>query len=142
MKGSKAFVLDPGRIYLNKEGKYPRGSVKKEDEEMILAELTELFQNLEKDGKKVIKKVFRKEEVYSGPHLEKAPDLILLPNKGFNLRGNITKTEIFDKDIFTGMHTQEDAFLFVKTSTQIEIPENPKVIDVVSIINKIKGDVE
>lgn len=137
---SKAFALDPGRIYLNKEGKYPKGSVKKEDEEKILAELTSIFQNLEKDGKKVIKKIFRKEEVYSGPHLDKAPDLILLPNNGFNLRGNITKTEVFDKDIFTGMHTQDDAFLFVKTSKQIEIPENPKVIDVVPIINKMKGD--
>lgn len=137
---SKAFALDPGRIYLNKEGKYPKGSVKKEDEEKILAELTTVFQNLEKDGKKVIKKIFRKEDVYSGLLMDKAPDLILLPNKGFNLRGNITKNEIFDKDIFTGMHTQDDAFLFVKTSKQINISDNPKVVDVVPIINKIKGE--
>ncbi|MBW3002143.1 alkaline phosphatase family protein [Candidatus Woesearchaeota archaeon] len=141
MKAStKAFALDPGRIYLNKEGKYPKGTVKKEDEEKILQELTNVFQNLEKDGKKVIKKIFRKEDVYSGPYLDDAPDLILMANKGFNLRGTLAKKELFGTDIFTGMHTQDDAFLFVKTPKSIKIPENPCVIDVVKIMNEIKGD--
>jgi predicted AlkP superfamily phosphohydrolase/phosphomutase len=141
MKAStKAFALDPGRIYLNKEGKYPKGTVKKEDEGKILQELTTVFQNLEKDGKKVIKKIFRKEDVYSGPYLDDAPDLILMANKGFNLRGTLAKKELFGTDIFTGMHTQDDAFLFVKTPKSINMPENPCVTDVVKIMNEIKGD--
>lgn len=136
---SRAFALDPGRIYLHKESKYPKGSVKKEDEEKILKELTVIFQDLEKDGKKVVKKIFRKEDVYSGPHMDDAPDLILLPNRGFNLRGNIAKTEIFDKDIFTGMHTQEDAFLYVKTPKSISMQDKPNVTQIVNLIKSIKG---
>ena len=136
---SRAFALDPGRIYLHKENKYPKGSVKKEDEEKILKELTVIFQDLEKDGKKVVKKIFRKEDVYSGPHMDDAPDLILLPNRGFNLRGNIAKTEIFDKDIFTGMHTQEDAFLYVKTPKSISMQDKPNVTQIVNLIKSIKG---
>jgi hypothetical protein len=38
------------------------------------------------------------------------------------------------------MHTQDDAFLFVKTPKSINMPENPCVTDVVKIMNEIKGD--
>jgi len=136
-KGSKAFALDPGRIYINFEGKFPQGSVKQEDKDKIIAELTELFKKMEKDGEKIIKSINKKEEIFSGPLAEKGPELVLLSNSGFNLRGNIAKDIIYEKDIFAGKHTQDDAFLFVKTPKKIEIPENIKVSDVVGIINQI-----
>ena len=139
MEDTKAFALDPARIYLNRERNYPKGSVKEEDEDKIINQLVEIFDKLEKDGEKVIKRVYRKEEIYYGKYLDRAPDLILLSNPGFSLRGNIGKGEIFTKGIFSGMHTQDDAFLFVKNKKNKNlIPDNPKVSDIVGILNKLK----
>ncbi|MEE8168654.1 MAG: alkaline phosphatase family protein [Candidatus Hydrothermarchaeales archaeon] len=138
-EGTKAFALEPARIYLNKKGKYPRGSVEKEDEESILQELSELFRALEKDDKKVVKKVYRKDEIYSGEYLEKAPDLVLLGEPGFNLRAGLDKDTLFEQDHFKGKHTQDDAFLFVKAHNAEEaVPEEPSVTDVVGILRRMR----
>ena len=139
-KGSKAFALDPGRIFINLKDKYPKGSVDSKDKEKVMKKITEIFENLEKSGKKVIKKVYRKQDLYEGPYTENAADLILLSNPGFNLRGSLGKDEVFSKEVFTGKHRQDNAFLFVNTENKDLIPKNPKVRDVVRIMNKLKGD--
>ncbi|MEE9613241.1 MAG: alkaline phosphatase family protein [Desulfatiglandales bacterium] len=138
-EGTKAFALEPARIYLNKKGKYPKGSVEKEAEEGVVQELSELFKGLERDGKRVIKKVYRKNEIYSGKCLEKAPDLVLLGEPGFNLRASLNKDKIFEEDHFKGKHTQHDAFLFVKAQNAEEVvPEEPSVTDIVKIIDRVR----
>ncbi|MDD5454422.1 MAG: alkaline phosphatase family protein, partial [Candidatus Ratteibacteria bacterium] len=70
---TKAFALDPARIYINLKDKYPRGKVEQKEKDKIIEDLKVLFASLEYNGKKVIKKLFRKEEIYSGPLLEHAP---------------------------------------------------------------------
>jgi predicted AlkP superfamily phosphohydrolase/phosphomutase len=135
---TKAFALDPSRIYLNKKGKYPSGHVEKQDEEIILNEIMEIFKNLDKDGRKVIKRVYRKEEIYHGPYLEKAPDLVLLSEPGFNLRGNLDEEGTFTKKIFTGKHTQENAFLFVNTKQKV-IPKNLSVFKFLEVLNNLEN---
>ena len=135
---TKAFALDPSRIYVNLEGKYPAGSVKPEDKERVIEDLVSLFELLEIDGRKVVKKIFRCEEIYYGPYLDYAPDLVLLSNKGLNLRANIKAKQLFDEGIFTGKHSQEDAFLVVKGRYNDDIvPEMPTVADIVAIKNKL-----
>ncbi len=110
---TKAFALDPARIYINLKNKYPCGSVDLRDKEKVLRDLEALFKSVECEGRKVIKKIFRKEEIYSGPFLDEAPDLILLGERGFNLKANVKSNNLFDKAIFTGKHTQHDAFLLL-----------------------------
>ncbi|MHA1834575.1 MAG: alkaline phosphatase family protein, partial [Candidatus Baldrarchaeia archaeon] len=39
-----------------------------------------------KTGEELAKEVFRKEEIYSGKYLDKAPDIIILPNEGYDIR--------------------------------------------------------
>lgn len=138
--GTRAFALDPSRIYLNKEGKYPRGSVAKSEEEQLIQELTELFYSLEWRGKKVVKRVFRKEEIYCGPYVNRAPDLVLLPENGFNLKAGLFRKEVFeDEDELSGKHNPE-AFLYVKGSKADEVvPEAPSLEDVLPIIWKLEG---
>ncbi|KYK32399.1 MAG: hypothetical protein AYK19_15555 [Theionarchaea archaeon DG-70-1] len=136
-KGTKAFALDPGRIYINKKGKYPSGCIDHEEEEGLLHELVDTFTSLEKDGEKVIKKVYSKDEIYHGQYIGCAPDLVLLPRKGFNLKGGITPESVFDTDVLSGKHTQEDAFLYGKSNTHV--PENPSVEDVVPLLKRIMG---
>jgi len=136
--GTTAFALDPARIYINLEGKYPRGSVKPENRETIIDKLEAGLRSLEVNGKKVIERICRKEEIYEGPHLHRAPDLVLLPNKGFNLKGGLKATKLFEKDIFTGKHSQKDAFLLINKPIPDIIQKNPSVCDVVRVINKLK----
>lgn len=114
---TRAFCLDPGRIYVNLKRRFPQGSVLPGREyEQLLDELASRLDGLSfetADGKteKVLRRVFRKEELFRGPFATAAPDLVLLANPGSNLKGATTRTEVFDtQSPFTGMHTQDDAF--------------------------------
>lgn len=137
--GTKAFALDPARIYLNYKDKYPCGTIERVDAEDILDRLDKIFRDLEVDGRKVIKDIYRKQELYSGPYLENAPDMVLVAEKGFNLKGSVKADKLADKAIFTGKHTQHDAFLVVKgLSNNDAIPDSPSVTDVISIFQNTK----
>ena len=135
--GTQAFALEPSRIYLNLEGKFPRGSVRPEEADDVLEELTDLFTKLKWDGKKVVKKVWRKEDIYHGPYMEDAPDLVLIPNEGFAFISRISGREVFKKSNLTGKHN-EDAFLYVRGKENAPlIPSDPSVEDVVKIMRAL-----
>jgi predicted AlkP superfamily phosphohydrolase/phosphomutase len=138
--GTRAFALDPARIYINLEGKYPRGSVSPEHKETTINELEVCLNTLKVKGKKVIKRICRKEEIYEGPYLEQAPDLVLLSNKGFDLKAGLRATKLFEKGALSGKHTQEDAFLLVNGASEDILPQNVSVRDVVGILNKFKNE--
>ena len=131
---SLAFALDPARIYLNLRGKYPKGRLGKEDREIVLRDLEGLFSSLEVEGKKVIKSIYRKEEIYKGPFLESAPDLVLVGEKGFNLKANIKAPYLSDKGIFTGKHTQDNAFILVNRDLLKSSSGKTSVFDVAKIV--------
>jgi len=111
-EGSRAFALDPSRIYLNLRGKYPKGCVSEEQVCRLREELVEKLQNLQCDGLKVVQRVFRREEVYSGPLAEQGPDLVVLSQRGFDLKGSLRQSEVFGRSGLEGMHTWDDAFFF------------------------------
>jgi len=110
-ENSKAFVLDPSRIYIHLKNKFKRGNVKKEDYDLIRKDLKQMFSEIEIDGNKVFKKIFYKEEVYSGKFLDNAPDIILLSNYGYDLKAGITKETLYSESDFEGMHSQDNALL-------------------------------
>lgn len=130
-EGTKAFALDPGRIYINRKGRYPRGEV--EGSEELIEDIIASFDDLKYDGEPVIKKVRKKDEIYSGKYLDKAPDLVLTPNKGFNLKGGVKYDEIFEQNVFNGKHTEHNAFLYCNN---LELPDDPVIEDVSKLINR------
>jgi len=136
--GTRAFALDPARIYINSEDKYPRGSVKPAERETLLNELESCISSLEVNGNKVVERICHKEEIYEGPYIDLAPDMVLLPTKGFNLKGNIKASKLTGKGIFTGKHSQKDAFLLINKPSEAIIPENPSVADIVGIIDSLR----
>jgi predicted AlkP superfamily phosphohydrolase/phosphomutase len=134
---TKAFALDPGRIYINLKGKYPYGEIDNQDRERVLEDLEALFATLQIDNKRVIRDVYRKEEIYSGPYLDKAPDLILVGGQGFNLRGKVNAGRLFDKAIFTGKHTQHNAFIITDRDLAEDTSlDKLKVFDIADIIKR------
>lgn len=136
--GTRAFALDPARIYINLEGKYPRGSVKAEERDAVITELRNSFESLEVDGRKVVRRVFLKEEIYHGPYLDHAPDMVLLSNKGIDLKASLKAKQLSGKDVFTGKHSQEDAFLLIDKPLANIIPKNLSVSDVLGVMNRLK----
>lgn len=136
--GARVFALEPSRIYLHSKARYPRGSVTESERAPVLAEVTALFQELLFEGRPVIKGIYHKEEIYSGPHLDRAPDLVLLAQAGFNLRGSVKATHSFGKDVFKGKHARDNAILLVYGDfDEAMIPRQPQVTDVVSTIDGI-----
>lgn len=128
---TKAFALDPGRVYINQHGKYPAGNVPEQDKDACLKYLEELFGALEIDGKKVIKHIYRKQDIYAGPYLDQAADMILLAEKGFNLKGSMASEVLAGKGPFTGKHTYPDAFLLANNKDAFDnVPDQPCVVDV------------
>jgi predicted AlkP superfamily phosphohydrolase/phosphomutase len=76
---TKAYAFgEYGQIFVNLKGREPQGIVEPGGEyEQLLKEISKRLLKLvhPRTGEKVIKEVLRKEELYHGPMLEKAPDL-------------------------------------------------------------------
>ena len=132
--GTVAFALDPARIYINTKD-YPEGAIDDSDKGKVLDYLEDLFLSLEHEGKPVIKKVFRKEELYYGPLIEMAPDMVLTANSGFDLKARVDAEQIFTRSMLHGKHTQHDAFLFARIPGQKKVlSDKPKIYEVYDLI--------
>ena len=135
--GTMAFALDPARIYLNRKGRYPRGTVNQADTAEISDRLEKLFSSLTINGRKVIRDIYRKEQLYTGPYVENAPEMVLVGAEGFNLRANIKAEKLYDKGIFSGKHTQDTAFLMIRGLSNASIvPDIPAISDIKAIAEK------
>lgn len=111
---AKAFAMDPNRIYLNLEDKFPQGCVSEAEKDSLKNEIKHKLENLECQGKKIVQKVFDTEDIYSGPYVSSGPDLIVLSMSGFDMKGSVKKKQIFDRSNLQGMHTWENAFFWAK----------------------------
>ncbi|WP_435062955.1 alkaline phosphatase family protein [Halobaculum sp. EA56] len=113
---ARAYSLIPGRLYLNLEGREPRGSVPEEEYESVRDELKEAIESLEgPDGTPVAKRVVEKEEAFRGDHDDIAPDLTVIPNHGFDLKAKFKPHDdgVFSTGPRNGMHSFENATLFI-----------------------------
>ena len=130
--GTKAFALDPNRIYLNRTGRFPAGSVPPGEAEDIKTEISARIAGLEYEGRKVVRKVFRAEDVYRGPLAGQGPDLIVLGENGFDMKGSLKKKEVFGRTELQGMHTWDDALFWAAS----EAGEDLAISDLAKIILK------
>ncbi len=93
---SKAFILDPGRIYLNLKGRFANGVVEPGAEaKELLARISAGLGAVEYPGPAVagerrpVRQVFQRDEIYTGPVLEQAPDAVLHFHNGFDIKGAV-----------------------------------------------------
>ena len=85
-KRSKAYSFGRhlGSIYVNVKGREPQGIVERGAEyEAVRDEIERLAYEFRdpQTGRLLIGQVLRREEIYSGPYLDRAPDLILRPKE-------------------------------------------------------------
>lgn len=133
---SVAYSFDPGRIYLNVRGREADGHIEPgESYDRIRAELaTALAGMTDPDtAEPMVRRVVTREELYSGPAYDAAPDLVLDMHDGYDAKGPFGKPELcFKGEALVGMHTTPDALLSVSGLTMTG--SRPNIIDVAPTI--------
>ncbi|RJQ53765.1 MAG: hypothetical protein C4526_06015 [Nitrospiraceae bacterium] len=84
--GTRAYGLGFNGLYLNMKGREKNGIVLEGGErETLINELSAKLLSIRdpKTGQNIITKVYRTDEVYTGPHLKNAPELIVGYNRGY-----------------------------------------------------------
>jgi predicted AlkP superfamily phosphohydrolase/phosphomutase len=125
---SAAYVLDPSRVYIN------RTAVSAAEHKKFRQQLIDGFLTIRDDstGTPLICRVFTREELYSGSFVDRAPDLVLWGAPGYDLKGAISKNEILGTGKFTGMHTFDDAFLYIRGAQSLK--SKPRICDIAPTI--------
>jgi predicted AlkP superfamily phosphohydrolase/phosphomutase len=115
---SQVYSLDPGRIFLNLQGREPEGAIPPSEYDQWRDRIADAALADLRDPETLepmLEKVVRREEIYAGPALERAADLILVPQEGYDLKGAFGKDQLtFKGSALVGMHTFDDAMIAVK----------------------------
>jgi predicted AlkP superfamily phosphohydrolase/phosphomutase len=84
---TKAYALGLGSIYLNRRGREANGILAKDEAEALSAELAQRLTGVRdaQANRRAIRRVVRREEVYRGPFLDQAPDLIVGFERGYRV---------------------------------------------------------
>jgi len=133
--GSRAFALDPARVYIHRRGRYPKGCVEERDVARLKSEITAAFESAtDANGERVVRRIFDAADVYSGPHALEGPDLLLIPYDGYDMKGKVGAPSAIGDRRLQGMHTWDNAFFFsmrkdlVDQDKELEIVEVPWII--------------
>jgi predicted AlkP superfamily phosphohydrolase/phosphomutase len=113
---SRAFALDPSRIYFNRKDRFRDGCVETAEVGNLTEEISSRLLALRNEGEPVVREVFRRADIYSGPCVPHGPDLIVLTHSGYDTKGNPVKNDVFTETDLQGMHTWDDAFFWAGES--------------------------
>lgn len=107
---SKVIPLPEGILYINKHllnnDEYQRIVKDLQNEISLIKDPT--------DGKKLAKKIYHKSELYNGKYIDNAPDIIILPNEGYEIQSRFDDaTWDFSpkEDGWSGVHKLHGIFL-------------------------------
>lgn len=131
---TKAFAMDPGRIYLHRNGRHPRGTVTDETAEELMQRLTSFFMSAEVGGKKIATEVLRGKDIYHGAFAHRAPDLVVMAAEDVALSGRMNLTELIEPTKINGKHTYWESSFFVRGNNIGKIPDEMKVENVLDVI--------
>ena len=99
LERSKAVSYGYGDLWLNVKGREPKGVIQQGEEyNEVREEIIQFLENLEIDGEKPIKKVLKREEIYLGPLIRNAPDLMTIFNTGWQAARRLETTKKSKKE--------------------------------------------
>lgn len=144
---SLAFAMDPTRIYINSQARFgasqmPQSRVfetvlrlKKELESLKLSDFG--LDPAEFSGganDRLFSEIKLRDEIFSGSLLKMAPDLVVIPRRGLDIKATVNSRSILSRDIFTGMHTHDDAFLLISDPDWVVKVSKPHIEHVAALL--------
>jgi len=121
LPATRALALDPGRIYLH-TARFPGGTVApgREAEALadeIAAKLEALTFTRVRQGESgpimerehPVAKVHRGRDIYTGPYVDDAPELVAEAAAGYSLRGGLDRAGVFGLSHLSGTHRPDGA---------------------------------
>ena len=111
-----ALALVPGRVHLLRSGMYVGGEVSAGQADEVRRRLATDLAGLRDPatGDPVCRRVLRREELFEGPFTDRAPDLVVEPHDGYDLKASLGEGPLFTTGPITGMHTRDDALLLFR----------------------------
>lgn len=138
-----------GQIFINLKGRDPEGIVPEEEYEELRTYITKKLYELTDpdDGEKIVDKVFRREEIFRGPHVDQAPDMLfIMRNMAYITQSQISSGSLweFGPDLnsltsppgyLTAWHRMDGILIATGRDIKKEVTiENAKIIDLVPTI--------
>jgi predicted AlkP superfamily phosphohydrolase/phosphomutase len=113
---TRAFSLDPGRIYVNLAGREPRGTVSSGELPCVVNELIQDLESLKdpSSGAPIVRHIYRADDIYQGPFRDRAPDLLVMPHDGYDIKGTFEPRSLMGRGKLVGMHKYDNATLFIR----------------------------
>jgi predicted AlkP superfamily phosphohydrolase/phosphomutase len=127
-----------GQIYINQRQKMSKGTVKQKDVKLYRERIIEDLKTLvdPKTGDPIKVDVYLPEELYSGEHLDEAPDVIFMLDDGkIEVDATLEEGEIFDEGSpltgWTGTHTRDG--ILIAYGPQIQRSKKINNLDIIDI---------
>lgn len=132
-----------GTIQLNVIGREKEGIIPEKESEALKNEIIQKLNNVKDpiSGESFVKRVYKKEEVFSGGAMDKIPDLIIVPNPGFYLFSGTIEKELFCEasPLSTGNHLPEGILAIDGPNTGKFNLNSARIIDMAPTIMDIFG---
>lgn len=134
-----------GFVFLNLMGREPEGIVSEEEYEPLRDYIIgELYKLKDPDtGENIIKKVFKKEDLYNGQPYDHFPDLIIITDESIDCNHTLTKDSSVLVPSFpekSGNHRKDGIFIMKGTNVKKDtIIENAAIIDIAPTILYLLG---
>lgn len=125
---SRAFSMDPGRIYVTSSQMFPAGAVPRADVTDLVDEIADGLAGLvdEVTGLPVMASIRKRRDAYEGVRTYQGPNLVCLPASGYELKAS-RRLPLFSDAAFEGTHVQQGALL---VATGTDRPKDVTVADV------------
>lgn len=140
---TRAYGLGFNGLYLNLRERERRGIVESWEKQSILDEISEKLLAIRdpKTGDRVISRIYKSEDVYTGPYVKNAPDLIIGYNRGYRaswetVLGKFPKELIRDNtEKWSGDHLMEAELVpGILLSNKKIVSDNPALYDIAPTI--------
>jgi predicted AlkP superfamily phosphohydrolase/phosphomutase len=120
-------------VTINVAGREPDGIVDPGDFERVRDEVMDRLSSFvdPKTGRKPVKAIFRREEVFKGKYADAAPDILMEPAEGYSLTH--AKSALEDADWVSGDHRPEGVIVAVGPNVR-PFEQQPMLIDLAPTI--------
>ena len=120
-------------VSINLAGREPDGIVDPADFEKVRGELMDALSSFvdPETGKKPVKEIFKREDIFKGKFADKAPDILMVPAEQYSLTH--AKTAVEKADWLAGDHRPEGVILAVGPNVK-PFEQEPKLVDMAPTI--------